>query len=228
MQGGRARGAAPGPSKRSRAMHVHRRRDPREVPRACDPRAQPADPRNSGVPALSAREADAGARLRPSAGRHLHAQARSPPAPEIEEGVAFYGRAGNALMKCFKRLGIDPLVVYGSLCVKCPIGRAGPRRRRSACARLIEEIAIVQPKIMVVMGEPACASSTASRSPSRARSSSARARSRPSPRRSMPSTSPTSTTRWTKRAPSSASGAHSGCSVSGTRTCLRTDQGAAD
>ncbi len=35
--------------------------------------------------------------------------------------MAFYGRAGNALMKSFKRLGIDPLVVYGTLCVKCPI-----------------------------------------------------------------------------------------------------------
>src|SRR5205814_9991843 len=43
----------------------------------------------------------------------------APTAAEIEEGVAFYGRAGNALMKSFKRLGIDPLVVYGTLCVKC-------------------------------------------------------------------------------------------------------------
>src|SRR5918996_2264493 len=45
----------------------------------------------------------------------------APTAAEIEEGVAFYGRSGNALMKSFKRLGIDPLVVYGTLCVKCPI-----------------------------------------------------------------------------------------------------------
>jgi PHP domain-containing protein len=30
---------------------------------------------------------------------------------EIEEGVAFYGRAGSALMKSFKRLGVDPLAV---------------------------------------------------------------------------------------------------------------------
>src|SRR5205823_1219933 len=44
----------------------------------------------------------------------------APTAAEIEEGVAFYGRAGNALMKSFKRLGIDPLAVYGTLCVKCP------------------------------------------------------------------------------------------------------------
>src|SRR4051812_32910744 len=32
---------------------------------------------------------------------------------EIEEGVAFYGRAGSALMKALKRLQIDPLAVYG-------------------------------------------------------------------------------------------------------------------
>src|SRR5215211_2825530 len=33
----------------------------------------------------------------------------APTAAEVEEGVAFYGRAGTALMKSFKRLGIDPL-----------------------------------------------------------------------------------------------------------------------
>src|SRR3954465_7060353 len=31
----------------------------------------------------------------------------SPSAAEVEEGVAFYGRSGSALMKSFKRLGID-------------------------------------------------------------------------------------------------------------------------
>ena len=42
----------------------------------------------------------------------------SPLPSEIEEGVAFYGRAGGALMKSLKRLSIDPLAVYGTLCVK--------------------------------------------------------------------------------------------------------------
>ena len=75
-------------------------------------------------------------------------------ASEIEEGVAFYGRSGNALMKSFKRLGIDPLAVYGTLCVKCPIPE--PDLAAGECvARLVEELAIVQPKIVVVMGEPA-------------------------------------------------------------------------
>jgi len=79
---------------------------------------------------------------------------QAPTTAEIEEGVAFYGRAGNALMKSFKRLGIDPLVVYGPLCVKCPIGE--PDLAAQECvARLAEELAIVQPKILVVMGEPA-------------------------------------------------------------------------
>ncbi|MBV8955335.1 MAG: uracil-DNA glycosylase [Solirubrobacterales bacterium] len=73
---------------------------------------------------------------------------------EIEEGVAFYGRTGNALMKSLKRLSIDPLAVYGTLCVKCPV--ADPAMADPACvARLIEEIAIVQPKIVVVMGPEA-------------------------------------------------------------------------
>jgi uracil-DNA glycosylase family 4 len=78
----------------------------------------------------------------------------SPSASEIEEGVAFYGRAGNALMKSFKRLGIDPLAVYGTLCVKCPV--ADPSLAAGECVeRIVEEIAIVQPRMIVVMGEQA-------------------------------------------------------------------------
>jgi uracil-DNA glycosylase family 4 len=73
---------------------------------------------------------------------------------EVEEGVAFYGRTGNALMKSLKRLSIDPLAVYGTLCVKCPV--ADPSMADPACvARLVEELAIVQPKMVVVMGEDA-------------------------------------------------------------------------
>jgi uracil-DNA glycosylase family 4 len=73
---------------------------------------------------------------------------------EVEEGVAFYGRAGNALMKSLRRLSIDPLAVYGTLCVKCPV--ADPSLADPACvARVLEELAIVQPKIVVVMGEDA-------------------------------------------------------------------------
>jgi uracil-DNA glycosylase family 4 len=75
---------------------------------------------------------------------------------EVEEGVAFYGRTGNALMKSLKRLSIDPLAVYGTLCVKCPV--LDPVMADPGCvARLVEEIAIVQPKIIVVMGPEALA-----------------------------------------------------------------------
>ena len=78
----------------------------------------------------------------------------APTASEIEEGVAFYGRSGTALMKSLKRLEIDPLAVYGTLCVKCPV--ADTSLAAPECiARLVEEIAIVQPRIVVVMGPEA-------------------------------------------------------------------------
>jgi uracil-DNA glycosylase len=78
----------------------------------------------------------------------------APTAAEVEEGVAFYGRSGNALMNSFKRLGIDPLVVYGTLCVKCPI--SDPTLAGAECVeRIVEEVAIVQPRMVVVMGERA-------------------------------------------------------------------------
>src|SRR5690349_1351474 len=80
----------------------------------------------------------------------------APATSEIEEGVAFYGRAGTALMKSLKRLGIDPLAVYGTLCVKCPV--TDPSLADPGCvARLVEELAIVQPRMVVVMGEDALA-----------------------------------------------------------------------
>jgi uracil-DNA glycosylase family 4 len=78
----------------------------------------------------------------------------APTASEVEEGVAFYGRAGNALMKALRRLQIDPLAVYGTLCVKCPVpdtSMAAPE----CVARLVEELAIVQPRMVVIMGPDA-------------------------------------------------------------------------
>jgi uracil-DNA glycosylase len=78
----------------------------------------------------------------------------APVPSEIEEGVAFYGRAGSALMKSFKRLGVDPLAVYGTVFVKCPVHDTDDSA--PACrARVLEELAIVQPRIVVVMGEDA-------------------------------------------------------------------------
>ena len=80
----------------------------------------------------------------------------APVVSEVEEGVAFYGRAGTALMKSLKRLSIDPLAVYGTLCVKCPVNDSA-LADPSCMARIVEELAIVQPKIVVVMGEDALA-----------------------------------------------------------------------
>ncbi len=75
----------------------------------------------------------------------------APSPAEIEEGVAFYGRAGTALMKSLRRLDIDPLAVYGTLCIKCPV--ADTALAAPECiARLVEEVAIIQPKLVVVMG----------------------------------------------------------------------------
>jgi uracil-DNA glycosylase len=75
---------------------------------------------------------------------------------EVEEGVAFYGRSGSALMKSLKRLGIDPLAVYGTVCVKCPV--ADSELSAPECrARVLEELTIVAPRIVVVMGEQALA-----------------------------------------------------------------------
>ncbi|WP_210495546.1 uracil-DNA glycosylase family protein [Patulibacter sp. SYSU D01012] len=72
---------------------------------------------------------------------------------EAEEGVAFYGRTGSALLKSLARLGIDPTTVYGTLCDKWP--GAGPELAAEGARVLAEELAIVQPRIVVVMGPDA-------------------------------------------------------------------------
>jgi uracil-DNA glycosylase family 4 len=78
----------------------------------------------------------------------------APKPAEIEEGVAFYGRTGTALMKSLKRLNIDPLAVYGTVCVKCPV--VDPVMADPGCiARVTDELTIVAPKIVVVMGREA-------------------------------------------------------------------------
>ncbi len=69
---------------------------------------------------------------------------------EIQEGVAFYGRAGQALLKSLQRLRVDPMAVYGTNCLKL----AG-QEPEEARPWLVRELHIVQPKLLVVMGEPA-------------------------------------------------------------------------
>ena len=75
-----------------------------------------------------------------------------PQAAEVQEGVAFYGRAGQALLKSLQRLHVDPLAVYGTNCLKFadePEAEARPWLER--------ELHIVQPKLIVVMGDEALA-----------------------------------------------------------------------
>ena len=73
-----------------------------------------------------------------------------PQSQELQEGVAFHGRAGNALIKSLQRLHVDPLEVYGTNCVK--FAGADLDLSRTWLAR---ELRIVQPKLMAVMGDDA-------------------------------------------------------------------------
>ena len=74
----------------------------------------------------------------------------SPQLSEVQEGVAFFGRAGQAIMKSLQRLGVDPLSVYGTNCLKFADGSDD-----ECAAWLTRELHIVQPKLVVVMGERA-------------------------------------------------------------------------
>jgi uracil-DNA glycosylase len=71
----------------------------------------------------------------------------SPQPSEIQEGVAFFGRSGQAVLKSLQRLHVDPLAIYGTNCLK--FGTEDPA---DAAAWLTRELHIVQPKLVVVMG----------------------------------------------------------------------------
>jgi uracil-DNA glycosylase len=73
-----------------------------------------------------------------------------PQPSEIQEGVAFYGRAGQAVLKSLQRLRVDPMAVYGTNCVK--FAGADEDECRAWVRR---ELHIVQPKLVVVMGDDA-------------------------------------------------------------------------
>ena len=71
-----------------------------------------------------------------------------PQAQELQEGVAFHGRAGHALKRSLERLRVDPREVFGTNCVK--FAGADLETSRSWLKR---ELRIVQPKLLVVMGD---------------------------------------------------------------------------
>jgi uracil-DNA glycosylase family 4 len=75
-----------------------------------------------------------------------------PQAAEVQEGVAFYGRAGQAILKSLQRLHVDPLAVYGTNCLKFADGDED-----ESLPFLLRELHIVQPKLIVPMGESAVA-----------------------------------------------------------------------
>ena len=77
---------------------------------------------------------------------------QEPQPAEVQEGVAFYGRAGQAVLKSLQRLHVDPMAIYGTNALKFAGG--GAEEARPWLAR---ELHIVQPKLVVVMGEPALA-----------------------------------------------------------------------
>ena len=69
---------------------------------------------------------------------------------EQHEGVAFFGRAGQAILKSLQRLHVDPMAIYGTNCLKF-----GGADEEQAGAWLAREIHIVQPKLIVAMGQDA-------------------------------------------------------------------------
>ena len=73
-----------------------------------------------------------------------------PQPAEVQEGVAFYGRSGQAIIKSLQRLRVDPLSIYGTNCLKFA-GEADAEAR----SFLMRELHVVQPKLIVVMGEDA-------------------------------------------------------------------------
>jgi uracil-DNA glycosylase len=76
----------------------------------------------------------------------------APKPAELQEGVAFYGRAGNAILKSLQRLHVDPMAIYGTNCLKFADGDEEESR-----PFLLRELHIVQPKLVVVMGPDALA-----------------------------------------------------------------------
>ncbi len=76
----------------------------------------------------------------------------SPRPSEVQEGVAFFGRSGQAILKSLQRLHVDPMAVYGTNCLKFQ-----GATERQARPWLTRELHIVQTKLVVVMGEEALA-----------------------------------------------------------------------
>jgi uracil-DNA glycosylase len=77
----------------------------------------------------------------------------TPQPSEVQEGVAFFGRSGQAVLKSLQRLRVDPMAIYGTNCVKLADGAADEEAR----GWLTRELHIVGPKMVVPMGDDALA-----------------------------------------------------------------------
>jgi uracil-DNA glycosylase family 4 len=73
-----------------------------------------------------------------------------PQPSEVQEGVAFFGRTGDALRRSLQRLNVELLAVYGTNCLKF-----ADEDEQEARPFLVRELHVVQPKLVVVMGEDA-------------------------------------------------------------------------
>jgi uracil-DNA glycosylase family 4 len=72
---------------------------------------------------------------------------------EVNEGVAFWGRSGTAVLKSMERLGVNPLLVYGTNLLKCH--DVDEQTSGKNCPTYwLEEYQITQPRMIVVMGRP--------------------------------------------------------------------------
>src|SRR3712207_2050679 len=76
----------------------------------------------------------------------------SPQLAEVHEGVAFFGRAGQAILKSLQRLRVDPTAIYGTNCLKYE-----GQETDEAVRLLLRELHVVRPKLVVVMGADALA-----------------------------------------------------------------------
>ena len=74
----------------------------------------------------------------------------APQTAELHEGVAFFGRSGQAVLKSIQRMRVDPMAIYGTNCLKYD-GEEVEEAHRF----LLRELHIVQPKLVVVMGQDA-------------------------------------------------------------------------
>jgi len=84
----------------------------------------------------------------------------APQASEVSEGVAFFGRAGQAVLRSIQKLRVDPMAIYGTNCVKYE-GEDDAESHEF----LRRELHVVQPKLVVAMGQDAVACLNAAQFP---------------------------------------------------------------